>query len=267
MSTVKLGFLGNGNMGYAILKGLVDRGQLLPEETAVYDPSPAAMERAGAMGCHLYETETALVEACRTVLVAVKPQYAKALLEKVGKAAEGKLFLSIVAGYDADYIRECLGCAGARILRIMPNTPAMVGAGAFGMDSHTDALPEEKELAQQWFSSLGVVEWIDPHLFAAVTGLSGSGPAYAAIFIEAMADAGVRFGLRRDIAQRLAAQTVLGTAKQILDTGIHPAQLKDMVSSPAGTTIEGVHALEEEGFRAAVMKAVEAGTRKASALK
>ena len=106
-----------------------------------------------------------------------------------------------------------------------------------------------------------------PKKLLIITGLSGSGPAYAAIFIEAMADAGVRFGLRRDIAQRLAAQTVLGTAKQILDTGIHPAQLKDMVSSPAGTTIEGVHALEEEGFRAAVMKAVEAGTRKASALK
>ena len=267
MSKIKLGFLGNGNMGYAILKGLAGHGQLKPRDMAVYDPSPAAMERAGALGCPLFETETELVDSCEIILVAVKPQYAKALLEKVGKAADGKLILSIVAGYDAAYIRQCLGSADARILRIMPNTPAMVGEGAFGLDAGTDALEEEKELAGKWFSALGMVEWVDDHLFGAVTGLSGSGPAYVAVFIEAMADAGVRAGLRRDTALNLAAQTVLGTARQILDTGMHPGQLKDAVCSPAGTTIEGMAALEEGGFRAAVMKAVEAAARKAEALK
>ena len=267
MGTIRLGFLGNGNMGYAILKGLIDQGQLQPDAAAIYDPSPAARERAKAMGCQLFEDETALVKNSDTVLVAVKPQYAKALLEKIGKETAGKLILSIVAGYDAAYIRSCLGCEEARILRIMPNTPAMVGAGVFGMDKGTDALPAEKELVETWFSSLGVTEWIDEHLFAAITGLSGSGPAYVAIMIEAMADAGVRFGLFRDAAVKLAAQTVLGTAKQVLETGIHPALLKDAVCSPAGTTIEGVHALEEAGFRSAVMKAIEAGTNKASSLK
>lgn len=264
---VKLGFLGNGNMGYAILKGLTDHQQLDPQECAVYDPSEAARERAGKLGAHVCEDELALVSMSEAVLIAVKPQYAKALLAKIGKAMQGKLLLSIVAGYDAAYLRECLGTEHVRVLRIMPNTPAMAGAGAFGMDNGTDATAEERTTADAWFSALGLVEWIDESLFPVVTGLSGGGPAYVAMFIEALADGGVKYGLRRDVALRLAAQTVYGSAKLLMESGQHPGQIKDAVCSPAGTTIEGVQALEDGAFRSVVMKAVEAGTKKASGLK
>ena len=279
--SIRLGFLGNGNMGFAILKGLVDKGLLQPAETAVYDPYKPAMERAEALGCVIFDNEISLTENSPILLAAVKPQQARQLLEKIGPTAGGKLLISIVAGYDVSTIRSALageeGCVSAdaedsapkadgaqiRILRVMPNTPAMVGAGAFGLDAGTDATEEEKKLADQWFSALGLTEWVDESLFAAITGLSGSGPAYVSMFIEALADGGVRFGLKRNIALRLAEQTVYGTAKLLLDEGYHPAQMKDMVCSPAGTTIEGVQALEDGAFRSAVMHAVEAGTVKA----
>ena len=276
--SIRLGFLGNGNMGFAILKGLVDRQLLAPEEIAVYDPYAPACRRAAELGCVICEDEIALTKSSPVLLAAVKPQQAKQLLGKIGDETEGKLLISIVAGYDVKKIRGALANGAAkdlekegkaapgndtRVLRVMPNTPAMVGAGAFGLDAGTDATEEERKLAQTWFSALGTVEWIDESLFAAVTGLSGSGPAYVSMFIEALADGGVRFGLKRDAALRLAEQTVYGTAKLLLEGGYHPAQMKDMVCSPAGTTIEGVQALEDGAFRSAVMHAVEAGTRKA----
>ncbi|MCD8083518.1 MAG: pyrroline-5-carboxylate reductase [Clostridiales bacterium] len=264
---MKLGFLGNGNMGYAILKGLLDRGGLKPEETAVYDPAQAALERAQALGSHACASEEELVAGCEIVLAAVKPQYAKALFEKIGAAMSGKLLVSIVAGYDVASIRAALGVSDVRVLRVMPNTPAMVGAGVFGMDIHTDAKPEEKEAVAGWLGSLGIVEWVDESLFPVVTGLSGGGPAYVAMFIEALADGGVKFGLRRDAAIRIAAQTVYGSAKLVLEGGQHPAVVKDNVCSPAGTTIEGVQALEDGGFRATVIRSVEKSTLKALNLK
>ena len=145
----------------------------------------------------------------------------------------------------------------------MPNTPAMVGEGVFGMNADSDALPDEKQLVESWLKNLGITVWIGENLFPVITSLPGGGPAFVAMFVEAMADGGVLGGLRRDDAIRIAAQTVLGSARLMLEKNIHPAVLKDMVCSPAGTTIEGVAALEEGAFRSTVMSAVEAAMIKA----
>lgn len=267
MSKIRLGFLGNGNMGYAILKGLVEKKVLLPEETAVYDPVAAVRDRAKALGSQVFESEAELAAHSEAVLAAVKPQNARALFGKVAPSLKGKLLLSIVAGYDVAAIKEALGEEDVRILRIMPNTPAMAGAGVFGLDAGSEATAEEKEQVAGWLSELGLVEWVDEHLFPVMTGLSGGGPAYVAMFIEALADGGVKYGLKRDQALKIAAQTVYGSAKLVLESGQHPAVVKDNVCSPAGTTIEGVQALEDAAFRATVMKAVEKSTLKALNLK
>ena len=265
--SIKLGFLGNGNMGYAILKGLVSSGQLQGEETAVYDLNDSVRRRAVELGANSFDNAIDLVANSEIILVAVKPQHSQALFNDIGNALKQKLLISIVAGYDVGYIKECLGNRAARVLRVMPNTPAIVQAGVFGLDVGSDASDDEKKLVTSWFTALGKTFWVEEKLFPAVTGLSGGGPAYAAIFIEALADAGVREGLTRQVALELAAQTVAGSAELILKENIHPAVLKDNVCSPAGTTIEGVLALESGSFRAAVIQAVEQATAKAKNLK
>lgn len=265
--SIGLGFLGNGNMGYAILKGLISQKALVPEETAVYDLAESFRERAAALGSRIFADEVELVKNSRIVLVAVKPQNAEALFHKIGDAVKGKLLVSIVAGYNVADIRSSLGQQDVRIIRVMPNTPAMAGAGVFGVDSGTDASDEERKTVETWFSALGLVEWVDENLFPAVTGLSGGGPAYVALFIEALADGGVKYGLKRESALKIAAQTVYGSAKLLLESGEHPGVMKDKVCSPAGTTIEGVQALEEGAFRATVIKAVQQATLKAANLK
>ncbi len=264
--SAELGFIGNGNMGYAILKGLIDQNVLKPSETAVYDPSKNASERASHLGVVIYDSEKELVKNSNVILAAIKPQNASRVFAEIGEELKGKLLLSIVAGYDVLTIREHLEQEDVRILRIMPNTPALVGEGVFGLDLGTDAVEEEKEKVDAWLSSLGSVFWLEEKLFPVLTGLSGGGPAYAALFVEALADGGVKYGLKRDDALQIAAQTVLGSAKLILEEKEHPAQLKDNVCSPGGTTIEGVQALEDGAFRATVIRAVEKSTRKAENL-
>jgi pyrroline-5-carboxylate reductase len=176
------------------------------------------------------------------------------------KALKGKAMMSIVAGCTIERLKKAIDGGKPRILRLLPNTPALVFEGAFGLCKETDFTDEEKEFAVNLYESIGVVEWVKEYDIDAICGLSGGGPAYAAMFIEALADGGVKQGLTRPVAMKMAAQTVLGTAKLILETGMHPGALKDMVSSPAGTTIEGVEKLEEGGMRSAVMKAVVAAT-------
>ncbi|MBR2529302.1 MAG: pyrroline-5-carboxylate reductase [Blautia sp.] len=264
--SVKLGFIGNGNMGYAILKGLLQSQTLKACETGVFDPLESVRDRAAGLGSLIYDSEEALSHDSEIILVAVKPQYVKPVWEKLGKTAAGKLVISIVAGYSTAAIKEELGREDIRVLRVMPNTPAMVGAGVFGLNADTDALPVEKELAEKWFKALGLTQWIPEHLFSLITGLSGGGPAYVAMFVEALADAGVKHGLTRASAIQIAAWTVYGSAKLLLDEGMHPAILKDNVCSPAGTTIEGVQSLEEDGFRAAVIHAVDKSKNKADRL-
>ena len=173
--------------------------------------------------------------------------------------------MSIVAGVTVSRLQAMID-GTPRILRIMPNTPAMVFEGAFALCSDNDFTNEELEAAKSLYSSIGIVELVPEHLIDAVCGLSGGGPAYVSMFIEAMADGGVKQGLPRKTAYRLAAQTCLGTAKMILEMNIHPGELKDMVTSPGGTTIEGCEALEKGGMRAAVMECINAGAEKSKQL-
>ena len=263
--TKKLGFIGCGNMGSAIIKGIADSGIAATDQIFVYDVHEAAREAMSAYGVTVTEGNEQVCLASDMVFVAVKPQYMERTLISANRALEGKCVISIAAGIPAARIRQ-LARANVRVLRTMPNTPAMVGLGAFALCSDCDLTEEERGAAEGIFAALGVVEWVPEHLIDAVCGVSGSGPAYAAMFLEAMADGGVREGLPRDTAYRLAAQTILGTAQMYLQNNIHPGVLKDMVTSPAGTTIEGCYALEKGGMRAAVMDAVHAGAEKSREL-
>ena len=258
---MKLGVIGFGNMGSAIAKGFVTKKAMDIKDIGVFDTYKKTMEKAKEDGFSIYNDELDLVKNSDAVLVAVKPIHAKELFEKIAKNLKEKLIISIVAGLESGTIKSWIG-SDKRVLRIMPNTPAIVGEGVFALDSDSNALDEEKKTVEEMFSAIGLVEWVEERLFPVVTGLSGGGPAYVAMFIEALADAGVLHGLKRDVAIKMAAKTVLGSATQLLETGIHPAVLKDMVCSPAGTTIEGVKALEDYSFRAGVIEAISAATLK-----
>ena len=255
MNEKKLGFIGCGNMAGAILDGIIKSGVFQPIDIAVFDISDEAKAHAKNKGVDIASNASELCRMSKTILLGVKPNIAKSVLSEAGESLEGKALLSIVAGVSCDTLRQWTN-ANVRILRIMPNAPAMVGAGAMALCSDTTLTDEEKSNAEKIFNSVGIVAWIPEKSINTVTGLSGGGPAYVAMFIEALADGAVLDGLPRNTAYSLAAQTVLGTAKMILDTGMHPGVLKDMVCSPGGTTIEGVKALENGGFRSAVINCV-----------
>lgn len=261
----KIGFIGCGNMGSAILKGIVASGTVAKDHIYVYDVSEAAQQAMRGFGVHVMNDNEEVCKAADIVFLAVKPQYMEQTLASTKTALEGKCVISIAAGLASGRIREMIH-AKPRVLRTMPNTPAMVLAGAFALCNDCDLTEEEKTIAEQLFKPLGVVEWVPEHLIDAVCGVSGSGPAYVAMFIEAMADGGVREGLPRATAYRLAAQTVMGTAQMYLENGIHPGAMKDMVTSPAGTTIEGCYALEKGAMRASVMDAVHVGAERSREL-
>lgn len=257
---MKLGFLGAGAMGGAILNGAVKSGVIKAEDIYVYDVVQEISDKYREMGCHIAESAKDLAESVDILMSCVKPQYANTALSQLGDAMDGKAMISIMAGISTDSIREMTG-GNFRLLRLMPNTPALVNEGAFALDSGTDLTKDEKGFAEKLFKSIGVVEWMPEDLIDTACGLSGAGPAYIYLVIEAMADGGVAKGLPRKTAQNLAAQTVLGAAKMVLETGEHPGYLKDQVCSPGGNTIIGVKTLEEHGVRSAfintIIKAVE----------
>ena len=260
-----IGFIGAGNMGGAMIGGIVGAGLVQPGQIVVSDVSPRQLERVREEYGVRTTADNAAAAAADVVFLAVKPQYTEQTLAQCGDALEGKTLVSIVAGITAERLRGM--CKGSsRILRTMPNAPAMVFEGAFALCSDNDLAAEEMAAAEELFGSIGTVEQVPEHLIDAVCGLSGGGPAYVAMFIEAMADGGVKQGLPRAAAYRLAAQTCLGTAKMILDLDIHPGQLKDMVTSPGGTTIEGCEALEKGGMRGAVMECINVATEKSKRL-
>ena len=265
MVTQKIGIIGCGNMGGAILKGAVASGVLAPEQAYVYDINPAAMDMAKNLGVNLAADDEEVCAKSDIILLAVKPQNAAEALAMCKKALDGKALMSIVAGVTVERLQNMID-GTPRILRIMPNTPALVFEGAFALCSDNDFTEEELAAAKAIYEKIGIVEMIPEKLIDTVCGLSGGGPAYAAMFIEALADGGVKNGLPRATAYRLAAQTCLGTAKMILETGIHPGALKDMVTSPGGTTIEGCEALERGGMRYAVIDCINVATEKSKKL-
>jgi pyrroline-5-carboxylate reductase len=207
-----------------------------------------------------------VVAASDVVFIAVKPQYVAPVLREVRpQLTKDHIIVSIAAGVTLNTLKEAAG-EDARIVRVMPNTPCLVGETAAAMCLGGRADENDAEIISTLLSAVGKIYKVDEKLLSAVTGLSGSGPAYVFVMIEALADGGVRAGLPRDIAQQLAAQTVLGSAKMVVETGKHPGVLKDMVTSPAGTTIAGVHELERAGVRAAFINAVYAACQRADEL-
>ena len=262
-----VGFLGAGQMATALAVGWARAGLLDAKRSLAADPYPAARAKFGlTTGIPTVATNAEVAAACDVLVLAVKPQVMGAVLAEVRPHVAGRhLVVSIAAGVTLPTLSDGLGPA-ARLVRVMPNTPCLVGASAAGYSGGPGATVADVELVGTLFGAVGRAFAVPEHLLDAVTGLSGSGPAFVYVMIEALADGGVRVGLPRDVAQALAAQTVLGGAKMVLETGQHPAALKDAVASPGGTTIAGLHALERAGFRAALMDAVEAATTRAQEL-
>jgi pyrroline-5-carboxylate reductase len=256
-----IGFVGGGNMAEALIRGLVRGGHVPAERVWASGPRPERMaELTAAYAIRATGDNREVARQSQILVLSVKPQILdRVLLEIADAVAPGALVISLAAGVSTAAIERRLP-SGARVIRSMPNTPAVVGAGATAIAAGSHAEANDLELARFVFDAVGITVVLDENQLDAVTGLSGSGPAYIFLILEALADAGVKVGLSRRTAQKLAAQTVMGSAKLLLDTDGHPGQLKDMVTSPGGTAIAGLHTLEQGGLRTTLINAVEAAT-------
>jgi pyrroline-5-carboxylate reductase len=263
----RIGFLGAGQMATALAKGWIDAGLVKPDGCHASDPIADARDKFQKVTGGIAKSDNrAVVDASDILVLAVKPQTMPALLKEIsGNVGEKHVIISIAAGITLRQLGDGL-LANYRTLRVMPNTPCLLGLSAAGFAAGPGAKPEDAALVETLFNAVGKAFAMPENLLDAVTGLSGSGPAFVYVMIEAMADGGVRMGLPRDAALALAAQTVLGAAKMVLETKQHPGQLKDAVTSPGGTTIAGLHALERGGFRASIMDAIEAATLRSKEL-
>jgi pyrroline-5-carboxylate reductase len=267
MKTRRLGFLGAGNMAEALIKGILHAKVLPPERILTSDVKAERL-------AHLHETHGIrtttdnhlLLRESDVVVLSVKPQTIDKVLTEVGGSIRpDQLVVSVAAGVPIEALEARLP-PGSRVVRSMPNTPATVQAGATAIAGGAHAREDDLRIARELFEAVGRVVQLDETLLDAVTGLSGSGPAYVMLIIEALADGGVKVGLHRDTALLLAAQTVFGSALLLLETGEHPGRLKDMVTSPGGTAIAGLHTLESGALRRTLMDAVESATRRAAEL-
>ena len=257
MKTYKIGFIGAGNMASAIIKGAVEKKAVEAQHIYVYDVDQIKLTSIKSdLNVNIVNNLVDLLDSVDMILLAVKPNVMASVLQEVKDSIANKAIVSIAAGWSADMIKAIVG-KDKRVLRLMPNTPLMVGEGMTVFETPNNFTEDEFRFIENIFSSIGQVEQAPQKLMDAVTAVSGSGPAYVFMFIEALADAGVLCGLPRAQAIKLASQTVLGSAKMVLETGSHPGMLKDAVCSPGGTTIEAVKSLEQDGFRGAVIKATE----------
>lgn len=259
-----IGTIGAGNMAEAILQGLLQAGYL-PDQLMASDPDTSRLEHlSNSLGVRTTTSNSEVAEAGEVAVLAVKPAQLEAVSTDLPHDG-GPLYVSIVAGRTIATLRRLLG-AGSRIVRTMPNTPALIGSAVSAIASDSGAEEEDLERAEVVLGAVGKVIRLPEALLDAVTGLSGSGPAYVYLFIEALCEAGVREGLTGETARQLAVETVLGAARMVGETGEHPAVLRERVSSPGGTTIAGLAALEQEGMRAAVLSAVRAATARSQEL-
>lgn len=259
---MKLSCLGSGKMGTALLKGIVNAGVCAPADIAVSDSVAAAIAAtvAALPGVRGAESNLDAARGADVVLLCVKPAGIVPLIESL-RELPPVLLISIAAGVT---LRNMEAAAGHhRVVRVMPNTPALIGQGAAAYAPGTRATEADCKITEQLLGAVGTVTRVAEKLLDAVTGLSGSGPAYIYTVIEALADGGVAEGLTKEQALQLAAQTVAGAAGMVLQTGLHPAVLRDQVTSPGGTTIAGLATLEEKGLRSALIEAVRAATRRA----
>jgi len=253
----RIGFIGAGQMAEALAKGFISKGVSQPENMLCTDPSQERKKVFQSFGVKVAESNVDLAKSSDIIFIAVKPQYVSVVLNEIsGVLTPQSLIVSIAAGVSIDTLQSACKQDFAKVIRVMPNTPCLVGEAAAAMCLGKNASTQDESDVRTLMGSVGKIFTCTENLLSAVTGLSGSGPAYIFIMIEALSDGGVRAGLPRDVALQLAAQTVLGSAKMVLETGKHPGALKDAVTSPGGTTIAGVHELEKAGVRAAFINAV-----------
>ena len=260
-ATRRVGFIGAGKMATALARGLCQAKFARADQIVASDVLAAAREHFTAeSGARAVESNAEVVAQSDVIVLAVKPQHFRSILSELKThLRQQHLVISIAAGMSIGTMAGALG-ADRRLVRVMPNTPCLVGASASAYCLGGAAAPEDGRLVAELLSAVGIAFELPEPLLDSVTGLSGSGPAFVCLVIEALADGGVKMGLSRDVALKLAAQTVLGTAKMVLETGQHPAELKDAVASPGGTTIAGLHELERGGLRGSLINAVEAAT-------
>lgn len=253
-----IGMIGTGNMGSAILRGIVDAGYVRPGQITVFDVSRKRTREIeeDLPGIHVAQSCAETADLSDLVILAVKPLYIQEVIDEMSGSLRGKAVLSIAAGWSVSMLEKALSGTGATWLRVMPNTPAMVGEGMTAICDETTFTQEDFDFAKGIFDAVGKTKVLPERLFDGVIAISGSSPAYVYMMIEAMADAGVREGIPRTYAYEMAAQSVLGSALMVLSSGTHPAALKDAVCSPGGTTIEAVAALEKTGFRNAILEAM-----------
>ena len=273
MLTQKIGFVGAGQMARALAGGFVRAGLVCEGQILASDPVPAAKDSflKDLPGAKFLAANAEVASGADVLFVATKPQQMATVLADLRPHVSAKtLIVSIAAGVRLAQLAEGLADAGRkaplRIIRVMPNTPCLIGQSASGFSAGPHATAADVQLIDQLLSAVGKAFQVEEKLLDAVTGLSGSGPAFVYVMIEALSDGGVRMGLPRDVASALAAQTVRGAAEMVLATGEHPAVLKDRVASPGGTTIAGLQALESGGVRGALIAAVEAATRRSTDL-
>lgn len=262
---MKLGLIGAGKMGKAFLRGALNAGVASPQATYVYTRTPGVASDI-LNEYNLPETLSVLelIDKTNTLLIAVKPKDLPGVLRSLTMGgAENHLIISVVAGVEIETIRK-LTHPNARVVRVMPNTPAMIGKGACAYCLSNNITPSDEKLVSGLLNATGIALKVEESLMDAVTGVSGSGPAYMLTIMEAMSDAGVLCGLPRDESIKLAAQTMLGAASMVLETGIHPSILRDQVTSPAGTTIAGIAAMEKHGVRHAMIEAVKASASRSA---
>lgn len=262
-----IGFIGGGQMAEALIRGILGAGLTGADRITVVEPDGTRLQYLqDTYAVRAAADSTALAACSRVLILAVKPQVMdKVLAQYRGQVTGEHLVISIAAGIPIRTLAAGLGDA-VRIIRVMPNTPALVLAGASALAGNSCATADDLAMAKRIFAAIGTCVEVGEPLLDAVTGLSGSGPGYVFAFIEALVDGGVLAGLPRPVAEQLVLQTVLGSAKLALETGEHPAVLKGRVTSPGGTTITGLQVLEESGFRGAVMTAVQAATERSREL-
>jgi len=256
-----VGFIGAGNMAEALIRGLLEARLVTAERLVAADILEARRRHIQQRyGVETVSDAGAVASKASILILAVKPQDMETALRSIAASVDqSKTIISIAAGTPIVFIAERLP-AKAKIVRVMPNAPALVLAGAAAIAKGEHVTAGDLQIAETIFSAVGKAVLVDEKHLDAVTGLSGSGPAYVFLFIEALADGGVKMGLPRDVAMLLAAQTVFGSAKMLIESGRHPAELKDTITSPGGTTVAGLHAVERGRLRGTLMEAVEAGT-------
>jgi len=267
MAKGNIGFIGGGNMAEAIIKGLLKANICTKDQLFVSDIRKERLEYLKTTyNIKTFTNTKEMVKVCSIIVIAVKPQDVKTVLKDIKEEVSSThLIISIAAGISTIFIEDFLS-HDVPVVRIMPNTPALALAGMSALTPGKAATPRHLDMAEKLFKAIGETVIVPEKLMDAITGLSGSGPAYVAVIIEALADGGVKMGLPRPVSLKLAIQTVLGTAKLLQDANLHPAQLKDMVTSPGGTTIAGLQVMENRGLRGILIDTIEAATKRSQEL-